>query len=393
MHILVVDDEWLVRSYLKQMLEAIHPSYAVVTAEDGEEALQIYKSGKPFDVVVMDIRMPGMDGLKVLNEMTQLKSDQVSIMLTGYAEFEYAVEALQKGAFEYLVKPVTPEKLTEVMRKAERKISERKEERQIHNLRNRSAMEKRIADLLHEQPIPHYDQVLFPTFVHAHLFSVKPDPSPDWNAKLLLFSIKNLLEESLSEYGAVFAIVDKHHVTAIVLSSSDQLSKDGTERINQLVTQVQATLKVALKVGIGGESEQLSEVTELYQASLRQLNLWFEPDEPKPQSGYAYSRLIRKALEIIRTEYAQELSLTDLAERLDTNPNYLSQLFKSNTGKTFTQHLLDARIGEAKRLLSDTTLRIYQICDEIGYADQSYFSRIFKMETGMSPNEYREKTE
>jgi YesN/AraC family two-component response regulator len=94
----------------------------------------------------------------------------------------------------------------------------------------------------------------------------------------------------------------------------------------------------------------------------------------------------------LETEYANEdFSLGVLAESLGITPNYLSALFTSETGITFTQHLTRIRMEHAKRLLNETKLKIYQICKEVGYSDQSYFSRLFKSLEGMSPFDYREQ--
>ena len=101
-------------------------------------------------------------------------------------------------------------------------------------------------------------------------------------------------------------------------------------------------------------------------------------------------RIVRMAMSHIQFEYAnRELSLTMLAQQLDVTPNYLSSLFTSETGMTFTQHLTGIRMTQAKKLLAETNLKIYQICQSIGYSDQAYFSRLFKSQEGVSPFDFR----
>lgn len=91
----------------------------------------------------------------------------------------------------------------------------------------------------------------------------------------------------------------------------------------------------------------------------------------------------------IQQHYAEDISLLTLGEQLHVNPNYLGRLFKKETGMNFTDYLVSIRMDHAKRLLKQTTLKVYEITHEIGYEDNAYFSRLFKALHEMTPNEYR----
>ena len=105
-HILIVDDEPNLLESFKIGLEM--KDYVVSIASSGKKALEEIRK-RTFDVVLLDIRMPGMDGLQTLQEIKRLRSDQVVIMLTGQGSIESAVEAGRAGAYDYLEKPSTPE--------------------------------------------------------------------------------------------------------------------------------------------------------------------------------------------------------------------------------------------------------------------------------------------
>jgi len=107
-HILIVDDEELQRMTMRSRLQAA--GFAVDIAAGGEEALQKIQE-KPADVVLLDIRMPGIDGIEVLNRITKEYPSIEVIMMTGFADFMTAVECLKKGARDYLVKPIHPTEL------------------------------------------------------------------------------------------------------------------------------------------------------------------------------------------------------------------------------------------------------------------------------------------
>lgn len=105
--ILLVDDE---RNVLLAYKRHLYGKFKIFTAESGKEALDIIKSEGPFAVVVADYRMPGMDGIHFLYAARELAPETVRIMLTGYADLEGAIEAVNRGnVFRFLTKPCPPE--------------------------------------------------------------------------------------------------------------------------------------------------------------------------------------------------------------------------------------------------------------------------------------------
>lgn len=102
--ILIVDDEPFVCKALRKFLE--RKGYSVAEAHDGDEALEAYRQEKP-DVVLLDIRMPGKDGLETLRELQAFDPKAIVIILTALHEKELAKQALADGAFEYITKSVS----------------------------------------------------------------------------------------------------------------------------------------------------------------------------------------------------------------------------------------------------------------------------------------------
>jgi nitrogen regulation protein NR(I) len=99
--ILIVDDDKSIRYSLKRMLEQ---KYSVLTAQNGEEALDRVKESSP-DLILMDIRMPGRNGIDVLKEIKSLDPKSLVIIMTAYGTTETAIEAMKYGAFDYILKP------------------------------------------------------------------------------------------------------------------------------------------------------------------------------------------------------------------------------------------------------------------------------------------------
>src|SRR5437868_13363972 len=100
--VLVVDDEETVTVTLQGILEL--DGYSVTASTSGEIALELMRT-HPFEVVLTDLRMDGVDGLDLLRELHTISPDSVAIVLTGYGSLDSAVQALREGAYDYLVKP------------------------------------------------------------------------------------------------------------------------------------------------------------------------------------------------------------------------------------------------------------------------------------------------
>ncbi|HXM36692.1 MAG TPA: response regulator [Pyrinomonadaceae bacterium] len=107
--ILIIDDEEHIRQMMRLVLEAA--GYAVGEAHDGPEGLSLYGDGSSWDVVVLDQRMPGMDGLETLRRLKVSNPRARIVMATAYASIELAVDAMKLGASDFLRKPMTPETL------------------------------------------------------------------------------------------------------------------------------------------------------------------------------------------------------------------------------------------------------------------------------------------
>ena len=106
--ILIVDDEPIVREALRDWL--VDAGYDVSTADTGEEALDIVAQ-QDFDLLILDVRLPGKTGIRVLQEIKEAKPEAKAIVITAYASPELRTEALRLGASNYLAKPIAPDQL------------------------------------------------------------------------------------------------------------------------------------------------------------------------------------------------------------------------------------------------------------------------------------------
>ena len=118
--ILIVDDEESVRDSLYNWF--IEDGYCVECAENAKKALSILES-KNFNIILADIKMPGMDGLEMQRRIKSLNKDSIVIIMTAFASVDSAVQALKDGAYDYITKPFDPDDLSHLIRNATKQIS------------------------------------------------------------------------------------------------------------------------------------------------------------------------------------------------------------------------------------------------------------------------------
>lgn len=153
--ILVVDDKEQMREVLRKFLTA--EGYAVEMACDGKNALEKFRQ-KPFDLVLSDIKMPLMEGSELLEEILKIKKDQIVILMTAFGSIEAAVEAIKKGATDYISKPF---QMDEVLLRIRRALKEKNLEQRVADLEQKlsekNALEKIVGS---SQPMKKLRQMI-----------------------------------------------------------------------------------------------------------------------------------------------------------------------------------------------------------------------------------------
>jgi DNA-binding NtrC family response regulator len=140
--ILIVDDEESVRDSLFNWF--IEDGYRVECAENAKKALSILES-ESYDIILADIKMPGMDGLEMLRRIKLLKPDSIVIVMTAFATVDTAVQALKDGAFDYVTKPFDPDDLSHLIRNASKQITLAEEN---ENLKKKVVSLENVEDLI-----------------------------------------------------------------------------------------------------------------------------------------------------------------------------------------------------------------------------------------------------
>lgn len=141
--ILIVDDDRLLQNSLNYVLSE---KYDTLIAGSGEKAIQVLEANCP-DLVLLDIRLPGMDGVETLEKIKKLNKEIVVLMMTAYEDVKTVIKSMKMGAFDYLVKPLDIEELEVIMEKA---LGNLKLKREVEELRRQYLKEFNIEDIVAE---------------------------------------------------------------------------------------------------------------------------------------------------------------------------------------------------------------------------------------------------
>ncbi|GAB6152741.1 two-component system response regulator YesN [Desulfosporosinus burensis] len=344
--VLLVDDEELERKIICFILQSSGlPITIVGEATNGRESLEKVHLTRP-DLIIMDIKMPGIDGIEATRQIKALYPATEVIILTAYGKFSYSQQAIKAQATDYLLKPIQPQQLIEAVKQAMDRFSLRK-----------------------FQPGPTLDLTGLEEQVRAGNLK---------EGKRQLALILELLEQ---------------------LAASNQIPQ--TILLNSFAVRLMIiVIQVTLSAG-ADPAEVTSIENELAQdlshvSSLDDIRYWGEImlekcigllglNQPFNQSQV----LVSKAKDYIESNYTHNISLNIVATHVHLSPAYLSRIFNKHTGISLTDYLAQVRLKNAKQQLRRSTATIDQIAAATGFNSSSYFSAIFKKHEGITPSEYR----
>jgi DNA-binding NtrC family response regulator len=146
MHIMIVDDERIIRESFFHWFQK--SGHTVSTAASGEDALRKLEKA-PFDLLFVDIKMTGMDGIELLSAVKEIYPETMVMIITAYGSIESAVEAMKIGATDYLLKPFKPDQLTLVMEKV---IQQQKKQSEFNYLKGRLKKITRFDNIIGQSP-------------------------------------------------------------------------------------------------------------------------------------------------------------------------------------------------------------------------------------------------
>ncbi|OPJ61553.1 response regulator transcription factor [Clostridium oryzae] len=435
-NVLIVDDEAIIRKGLRNIVDW-ESLQCIVCDEacDGVEGMEKIKKLKP-DIVIVDIKMPGLNGLEMIVNTKEIIPHSKIIILTGYRDFEYLKKAIQCGAFDYILKPSKVDDINSIVRRAVSELEKEEETvEQMQSLKRNIETtipllkQKMLYDLLFNVSAKNEKQLkdtkLYDLQIDEfYILVIRIENSDNHdNMSMYHYGIINSLVDIYSDLFIVDHISINEETIVFVIQPVPDIRDD--EEIEGVIKNKLRTLKklikeyysfetVAALSGKGSGREELHRKMKEAIAALDEKLLNFTIDnknididkmrsidyrdcEYRKDEGSSEKRstslIIRNAVEYISDNYTNPISLNDVAEHTYVSSYYLSRMFTKELGKNFVDYLNEVRIEKAKEYLKEDYHKTYEVADMVGIKDPHYFSKLFKKYTGLTPSEFKDKAD
>ncbi|MDG0814137.1 response regulator [Cohnella rhizosphaerae] len=336
---LIVDDEHLVRKGLRMLFP--WQKYGVEVAGEaasGEKAMQFLRE-HPVQLLMTDITMPGMSGLELIRQAQRHDASIKAVILTCHQDFEYIQEALRMGAVDYIVKTQLEEMdldqaLARIVRAVRAETPEtRPSGRQASAFKD---VAERAGSVRWVMDDDEFESLL------AGIRQLNPDAG----------QLGELWRTSMERLQLSFPMFDWQEKESGESASADAY----------------------------GLEQRLRKLREALQAWLR-------------RSGYSEDiiQAIVKAVGRIAEQPVAHVKQGEVSQWVNLSKNYFSTSFRDIMRLTFSHFLQTVSVRAARELLVTTNYPVYWIAERCGFADQRYFSKLFKEQTGLLPSEYRQR--
>lgn len=358
--VFLVDDEPLVTEVLESLVDWNSYGMGICgSANDGISARKDILEKRP-DLVITDIRMPGMNGLDLIESVQKELPDTLFVIISGYNDFNYIRAALRLNVVDYLDKPVTVEKIQSMLQEVkgifEKNQSTSEKEENPENF-SAEAFEKN--GNVPQEKLVFRDQIGFLL------------RTGEWE------KAKNSVEEVLEQLTVLRPSPDvaKHICLEMIYLSTaicSETGKEYTEDGTIFLPHVQIR-----------SMTQIKEVQEWTKKTLFQIVCWLQNRREQVEH-----KDIMKAKRYIDEHYGEAITLRMLADMCYMNQNYFSAVFRDNVGMTYVKYLNAVRMEHAKKMLQEGK-KIKVVSEKCGFQNTRYFSEKFKSYTGVTPEQYR----
>lgn len=500
--LLIIDDEPIVRKGIEKLLVWEEYGFHVCgEGIDGVDGLHKVLEYQP-DVVLVDIKMPGMNGIELISEAKAQGFKGKFIILTGYSDFTFAKTAISLGVRAYLLKPIDEEELIEHLKDI---LEELRDKEHLHNFYTKNELKARyevlrrlllsmgeVEELKKELKLYGFElkQNRFCVAIlneREKYERVEYNPILEEKLNLFLYNLENIENISLEDkhiligkgysykefmkklresnhrvkerYSTDFFITVGHDVIVwqdihfsyesakllldyqFLFGNESLVSIQVLEEARGEISKVSlAGLEDMVEIGdIEGIAERLEQLKKYYKIILKKepdlkiqiinglyqlyesMKKYFEEDVNIPDMNRTienikksnsldelveyiedYLRELSEAIGMSTSEhvarrmyaymernYHKNIKLETIAQLFNYNSAYLGKLFKKEVGESFNNTLDTIRIENAKRLLMETDLKVYQVSKKIGYSNIDYFYGKFKKHVGISPKEFK----
>ncbi len=388
--VLIADDEPKILRGLSGMLKRMPLELEIVgLADNGLKALELAEQLQP-DLMLVDINMPFLNGLELIDRLRGMRQEMKIIVITGYEEFEYARQALEMSVFAYLLKPVGEEELQGKLEAAIRELSLQRERRR-HYAFAMEQIERRkdmlLENFLRDVVENEYEE----TEIAQRCLWFGLDPDGPFELLLiipLISSAESRPEQDVTlRYEVEGAIRQAYPALGFRCLFSD--ARGNVLALYEPAPGRQLPSCEALSLAVSEDTGTQTRVLCGHLDGLRHLPAVYDSLTESGFEQRGASPIVTAAQRHIARNYMNpSLGLPDTAEVAGVTPTYLSRLMKQELGMSFSRYLNMTRVKQSVSLM-EKGLMLKDIALRVGYSSPYYFSTAFKKVLSVPPNEYR----
>ena len=389
--VLLVDDEACVTDELSLLLGA-RTDLDLYTSSSALNALAVLKRTR-IDLMITDIRMPGMSGLELLRRVRQEQRDCRVVFLTGHADFDYVFEAMRNGASSCILKTESDQELNAQIDKALGEIRKEKQiKRLFHSFFRENSGESvpalRVNAGMRLQDLPGIDPA---RGVHGTLLycAGKGGGMP----RNLQGVIPKYFGEEL-EGQQLLETQSGALIWLLLWKEEHPLSWHSSvlERLLNVVDDLEG-LKLSMVISpLAGADTALAALLGRMEEAFRTLSAVSLEDSFVYTLGDGPAQsvnLCKKLQSYIQEHLKDDLSLTQLGNLTGYNGDYLNRMFRMETGESLGRYIAVCKLERLRSLFQDPQVTIEWAAKQVGFASRSYFNRFIKRETGLSPSAFQ----
>ncbi len=423
--ILIADDEELEHRALRLILSDLEGwEIELEEAANGRQAVEAALRG-PIDLALLDVRMPGMDGLAAARELRSVQPGMRIVFVTAFDSFDYAREALRLGVDEYLVKPAereavrgTAKRALETLR-AERDDEDRAKRAGADGARALALLEDELRSAISRDSV---DGARLDSFLSLKglgdgerlAVAVRPGAPRRGSAQGATARsaearrLTDLAERLLRGEG--WYVIGGYDEAEVRLAAAAPKGAPFArkERICASLDGIaaEAFSRLGVRIRLGASPSFPADGPALFAAAQDAASLarpdrpvaFLVPDLHEVEGGSECGErcggpIVERAVGLLRARMGEDLSLADVASAVSCSPFHLSRLFRLHAGDTFVRVFTRLRVEAAKSLLRSGKYSVKEVGSMVGFNDQAYFARVFRRLEGLSPSEFRDDPE
>ncbi|WP_347553213.1 response regulator (plasmid) [Pseudalkalibacillus hwajinpoensis] len=382
MKVLIVDDEVNVLEVIRFLGEwETHGVTEILEASQGEEAKTIIEEENP-EIVFTDIKMPGMNGMELIQWLNSISYQGKVILITGYNDYSFMRQAIKHNSFDYLLKPIEADAFNETLKEAVETWKKEEQERQSDEPLDEDYVKLRldqivtaacmgepfdVNDLLPSLPATEVYEMTLLSFYHMH------------HAEPYIKSLADkLIEQKL---GNAFSLQNDRNLCLVLTLENEWVTVEEWMSEN---------FDIPVRLVTSEHPQPLRKLS----SSFRDLQVALDHHQYRSihrLEDLNNARRMKDIVSYVDTYYMEELSLEKLSNLFFFSREHISRKFKQETGLPLSKYVTKLRIHQAKCWLRDTDETIYCISLLLGYQDEKYFSKLFKKVTGLTPFEFRNR--